>query len=359
MNQQQKYIAGGVALLAIVIGTLIFRSNSSTSDLEFGQADTNTTNTATTRTLRTPTMAANITESQSQNADFLACTSEKFNTCTKTLTVTGSFQEQITAIASFAERGETEDNCIADYIVACSAEAIAKQTQKEPSLAICDNHTDPVAKNGCLNDMYPQVAIHQDNVSVCGNAMDPFVQKYCADTYNSDKAVKNKDVSWCSKLSSTERQNECAMTYPSKVALAYSDISYCKNAKDEGQVNGCFRAYVTQKMDPTSIETCKKTYDFSPYITDKGELDRMHRDCLNRLIGNTLESFRKQPDLMASGTDGYRKICALMPDIEGKACLQQLEDAKTAVKPVAAPASTEPADTTVPSAATGTVSSER
>jgi len=151
-----------------------------------------------------------------------------------------------------------------------------------------------------------------------------YVQKFCADSYNADKAVKNKDITWCSRLSSPERQNECKMTFSIKVAIYSGDIGFCSTSGSPEQVQNCYKTYVMQEIDTTSRETCKKIYDFSSYITSKTELDRINRDCLNRMTNELLQSFRKNPSLIASQSDEYKQTCALFPEIEQKICLDEL-----------------------------------
>ncbi len=239
-------------------------------------------------------------------------------------TVTGSFLELSRTLLPLAKGNETIDNCIADGISACSNLAIQKKIAEEPSVDICDEYADPVAKQNCLNDVYPKVAIFKDDVTVCNRVSDEFGQKYCSDTYNGDKAVRSRDSSWCSRLSSADRQNECKGTFHVKVAVATDDIGFCAKSPDSAGALNCSRAFAMRKMDSSSIESCKKTYAYSSSIPDKGDLDRIHRDCLGRLTGEILSAMRANPDLVASGEGEYRQACGSLPETEKKVCLEQL-----------------------------------
>lgn len=249
---------------------------------------------------------------------------------------------------TYAEKGEIQDNCIADSLMACSSIAIQKKTEKEPSLAICDEYTDTVAKTACINDMYPKLAIFKDDATICSQSADIYIQKFCADNYNADKAVKNKDITWCSRLSSPDRQNECKTTFSIKVAISSSDIGFCSTSGGPEQAQNCYKTYVMQKMDTTSRETCKKIYDYSSYIPNKAELDSMHRDCLNRMTSELLQSFRANPSLIASRSDEYKQTCALFPEMEKKICLDELNRVST-------PNTTNIPETTSPSTNTGSI----
>lgn len=239
--------------------------------------------------------------------------------------MTGSLSEQLSTMKMYAEKSELHDNCIADSLVACSNIAIQQKTEKEPSLAICDEYTDAVAKTACINDMYPKLAIFKDDATICSQSTDMYVQKFCSDSYNADKAVKNKDITWCSRLSSLDRQNECKMTFSIKVAVHSGDIKYCGAPGSPEQVQNCYKAYILQKMDTSSRETCKKIYDdYASYVTNKTELDRINRDCLNRMTNDLLQSFRTNPSLLTSKSDEYKQTCALFPEMEKKICLDEL-----------------------------------
>lgn len=333
MNQQQKYIASGVALFVIlIIGFFIFwRSSMPNTDLQFGVEDgQQEVIIPAAKTLRSSEIATTISDTQSQDSNFLACTSEKLSLCTQIpsdtpwLSVTGSLSEQLSTMKMYAEKGELQDNCIADSLVACSNIAIQQKTEKEPSLAICDEYADAVAKTACINDMYPKLAIFKDDATVCGQSTDMYVQKFCADNYNADKAVKNKDVSWCGRLSSPDRQNECKMSFVTKTAIYSSDIGFCSKSSNPEQMQNCYKSYIMQKMETTSIETCKKIYDYASYVPNKTELDRMHRDCLNRMSNELLQSFRNDSSLIASKSEEYKRVCALFPEMEKKICLDEL-----------------------------------
>jgi hypothetical protein len=201
---------------------------------------------------------------------------------------------------------------------------IQKKIAEAPSVSACDEYADPIVKQNCLNDIYPKVAIFKDDGSVCNQASDEYGQKYCSDTYNGDKAIRNRDISWCSRLSSADRQNECKNAFYTKVAVDSDDIGFCAKSGDSASAQGCSRAFAMRKMDSTSIESCKKTYTYSSSIPEKSELDRIYRDCLNRLTGEILMAIRANPDLAATKSDEYQQACAAFPELEKKICLEQL-----------------------------------
>ncbi len=214
--------------------------------------------------------------------------------------ITGSFLEQTQAILPLAKGSEIIDNCISDGISACSNLVIQKKIAAEPSVEICEEYTDPVTKQNCRNDVYPKVAIFKDDASVCNQITEEYGQKYCADTYNSDKSVKNRDISWCSRLSSTERQNECKSIFSVKVAIATDDIKFCAKSQDETQASACSQSFLMKKIESTSLESCKKTYDYTSFVSEKNVLDRIYQNCLSRLAGEILMSIRSDPNLLIS-----------------------------------------------------------
>lgn len=251
-------------------------------------------------------------------------------------TITGSFLEQTRAILPFAKDNEIIDNCIADTISGCSSLAIQKKIDTEPSVDACNEYADPVARQNCQNDAYPKIAIFKDDAAVCSQATDEYSQKYCSDTYHAEKSVRNRDVSWCSRLSSADRQNECRSVFYVKVAVDTNDIGFCAKSKDATSQLNCSRSFAMQKMDFTSLESCKKTYAYSSSIPEKGELDRIHRDCLNRLSGNLLAAISANPELSDAKRETYRQVCSVFQELEKKVCLEQLATVQSGSAPLPA-----------------------
>lgn len=201
---------------------------------------------------------------------------------------------------SLAPGNEIVDNCIADSISACSNLAIQKKINTKPSLDACEAYANPTEKQNCKNELYPKIAIYHGDITVCNQVDDEYLQKYCSDTYNIDKAVRDKDITWCSRLSSTERQNECKGTFYVKIAMASDDIKFCAKSQDETQASACSQSFLMKKIESTSLESCKKTYDYTSFVSEKNVLDRIYQNCLSRLAGEILMSIRSDPNLLIS-----------------------------------------------------------
>lgn len=102
--------------------------------------------------------------------------------------------DQVNTLASVSRKSEALDNCVGDSITSCSGIATKKIMDDSPSEAICETYTDEVLKKNCYNDIYPKIAIHNDDMKVCDKLTEVYYRNNCFDLYNTNKAIKGRDI---------------------------------------------------------------------------------------------------------------------------------------------------------------------
>ncbi len=280
-----------------------------------------------------PTIMTLVSNEYRNDEFFVSCETERVNACikahvTETFVVTGPFVDQMNLLLQKNLQNEQLDNCVSDSVSACSDMAIKNKMQKTPSEDGCRSYIDPAIRKNCYDDLYPKLALQNDDIRLCDKLTDIFHVNGCQDAYNTHKAVKTKDISWCMRLSVDYAQENCKRSFALGVALDSGDVTSCTKYSDPPVVPECVKNFITQKVFTLDASNCKKIDDYASYFANKTDLESLYIDCAAQATSTRLMELVRDGMKNTAKIDEFRAICNDLTNTKAKTiCLRSLDDA--------------------------------